>query len=168
MGLQRVGQDWATELKWTVYSCQFLLISSAVSRLLTVSVLYLSHPYMKCFLDISNFLEETSSFCFVFFFFSFCYFPLILCIVHLRNPFISLAFLWNSAFSSVYLSPLPFTSLLSAVCKAVSDNYFAFLHTVILVSSFANMCVCVCLCVCVSHSLISIFFKFFIYFLIER
>ena len=37
--------------------------------------------------------------------------------------------LWNSAFRWVYLffSPLPFTSLLfSAICKASSDNHFAF------------------------------------------
>jgi len=41
------------------------------------------------------------------------------------------AILWNSAFSWGYLSlsPLIFTSLLSsAVCKASSDNHFAFLH----------------------------------------
>ena len=41
-----------------------------------------------------------------------------------------LAILENSAFSCKYfsLSPLPFTSLLSsAICKASSDNYFAFL-----------------------------------------
>ena len=42
-----------------------------------------------------------------------------------------LALLWNSAFRWVYLSfyPLCFTSLLFlAVCKASSDNHFAFLH----------------------------------------
>ena len=39
--------------------------------------------------------------------------------------------LWNSAFKWVYLffSPLSFISLLfSAICKASSDNHFAFLH----------------------------------------
>ena len=50
----------------------------------------------------------------------------------LRKAFLSfLAILWNSAFKWVYLSfsPLPLASLLfSAVCKASSDNYFAFLH----------------------------------------
>ena len=37
---------------------------------------------------------------------------------------------WNSAFRWVYLSfsPLPFTSLFSAICKASSDNHFASLH----------------------------------------
>ena len=49
----------------------------------------------------------------------------------LRKAFLSLlAILWNSAFRWVYLSfyPLPLASLLfSALCKASSDNLFAFL-----------------------------------------
>ena len=49
-----------------------------------------------------------------------------------KKAFLSLlAILWNSAFSWVYLSlsSLPFASLLSsAICKASSDNLFAFLH----------------------------------------
>jgi len=41
-----------------------------------------------------------------------------------------LAILWNSAFKWVYVSfsPLPLASLFSAICKASSDNHFAFLH----------------------------------------
>ena len=50
----------------------------------------------------------------------------------LREAFLSLlAIFWNSAFKWVYLSfsPLPFTSLLfTAICKASSENHFAFLH----------------------------------------
>ena len=50
----------------------------------------------------------------------------------LRKTFLSLlAVLWNSAFRCVFLSFyfLPFASLLfSAICKASSDNHFAFLH----------------------------------------
>ena len=50
----------------------------------------------------------------------------------LRKAFLSfLAILWNSAFKWEYLSlsPLLFTSLLfTAICKASSDNHFAFLH----------------------------------------
>ena len=50
----------------------------------------------------------------------------------LKKAFLSLlAILWNSAFRWVYLSfsPLPLASLLfSAICKAFSDNHFAFLH----------------------------------------
>ena len=69
---------------------------------------------MKCSLGISKFLEEISS-------------------LHwsLRKAFSSLfAILWNSAFKWVYLSfsPLPFASLFSAICKAPSNNHFAFLH----------------------------------------
>ena len=74
---------------------------------------------MKCFLGISNYLEEIS--------FPFYCFSLLL-----RRAFLfHLAILWNSAFRWVYLSfsPLPLASLLfSAICKASSDNYFAFLH----------------------------------------
>ena len=50
----------------------------------------------------------------------------------LRQAFLSLlVILWNSAFRCLYLSfcPLLFASLLlTAVCKASSDNHFAFLH----------------------------------------
>ena len=50
----------------------------------------------------------------------------------LRKAFLSLlAILWNSAFKWVYLpfSPLLFAPLLyTAICKASSDNQFAFLH----------------------------------------
>ena len=50
----------------------------------------------------------------------------------LRKAFLSLlAMRWNSAFKRAYLSfsPLPLASLLfSVICKASSDNHFAFLH----------------------------------------
>ena len=50
----------------------------------------------------------------------------------LRKAFLSLfAILWDSAFRWIYLSfsPLPLASLLfQAICKASSDNHFAFLH----------------------------------------
>ena len=51
----------------------------------------------------------------------------------LRKAFLSLlAILWDSAFKWVYhsFSPLPLASLLfSAICKASSENHFAFLHS---------------------------------------
>ena len=81
---------------------------------------------MKCFLDNSNLLEEISSL-----------FSLLFSSVSLhgslRKAFLSLlAILWNSAFSWIYrsFSPLLFTFAfhLSAICKALSDNHFAFLH----------------------------------------
>ena len=78
---------------------------------------------MKCSLGISDFLEEISS---LFYSVVFLYF------FALRKTFLPLlAILWNSTFKWVYLSfsPLLLTSfLISAVCKAFSDNHFAFLH----------------------------------------
>ena len=63
--------------------------------------------------------------------FPFYCFPLFLCIDHWgRLSYLSLVF-FGTAFKWVYLSfsPLPFTFILfSAICKASSDNYFAFLH----------------------------------------
>ena len=80
---------------------------------------------MEYSLDISNFLEEISSLSNSIVFL--CFFALTL-----RKAFLSLlAIIWNSEFKCVYLSfsPLPFASLLfSAICKASSDNHFAFLH----------------------------------------
>ena len=104
---------------------------------------------MKCSLDISNFLEEISSlshsivflysFFILFFFFNwriialqnfffvFCFHISLHC--SFKNNL--LAILWNSAFIWLYLSlsPLPFIFLFpSAICKASSDNHFAFLN----------------------------------------
>ena len=80
---------------------------------------------MKYSLGISNFLEEISSLSLSIVFLYFLLWSL-------RKAFSSLlAILWNSAFRWAYLpsSPLPFTSLLFIViCKASSDNHFAFLH----------------------------------------
>ena len=105
----------------SVYSCHLFLISSASVG--PYRILYCAHLCMKCSLGISYFLEELSSLShsIVFFYFS---------ALVLRKALLSLlAILWNSAFKWVYLSfsPLPFTSLLfSAICKASSDNHFAF------------------------------------------
>jgi len=85
---------------------------------------------MKCSLGISNFLDEISSLShsivFLYFF----------ALITEEGFLVSLCYsleLWiqNSAFRWVYLSfsPLPFASLLfTAICKATSDNHFAFLH----------------------------------------
>ena len=85
-----------------------------------------AHLCMNCSLGISTFLEEISSLShsivFLYFFLH----------LSLWKVFLSiLAVLWNSAFKWVYISfsPLPLPSLLfSAICKAFSDNRFAFLH----------------------------------------
>ena len=80
---------------------------------------------MKCFLGISNFLEEISRF-------SHSLFSSISLHWSLRKAFLFLlAILWNSAFKWIYLSfsPLPFVYLLfTDTCKASSDNHFAFLN----------------------------------------
>ena len=85
-------------------------------------------PYSFCPL-LSLFLHEMFPW--------YLYFPIVLfssISLHwsLRKASLSLlAILWNSAFKWVYLSfsPLSFASLLSsAICKASSDNHFAFLH----------------------------------------
>ena len=75
--------------------------------------------------DISNFLEEISSLCIPLFssVSSHCAFK--------KTFLLLLVIPWNSAFSWVYLSPspLPFAHPLSLpICKAISDNHFAFLH----------------------------------------
>ena len=80
---------------------------------------------MKCFLGLSNFLEETSSLSHAIVFLYL--FALTTEEGFLISPCYSLGF----TFRCVYLSfsPFPFTSALSsAICKASSDNHFAFLH----------------------------------------
>ena len=47
----------------SVYSCHLFLISAASIRSLLFSVLYHAHPFMKCSLDIANFLGEISRKC---------------------------------------------------------------------------------------------------------
>ena len=79
---------------------------------------------MKCSLGISNFLEEISSLSHSVFFL--CFFALITEEGFLISPCYSL----EPAFKWVYLSfsPLPLASFFSTICKASSDNHFAFLH----------------------------------------
>ena len=92
----------------------------------SLAVLYRAHPFMKCSLGISHFLEEISSLshsvAFLHFF----------ALIAEEGFLISLlAILWNSAFRCLYLcfSPLLFTSLLfTAICKVSPDSHFAFLH----------------------------------------
>ena len=80
---------------------------------------------MKCSFGISDFLEEISSLSHSVVFFYF--FALIAEEGFLIFP----CYLWNFTFKWVYLSfsPLLFASLIfTAICKASSDAYFAFLH----------------------------------------
>ena len=76
-------------------------------------------------LDISNFLEETSSLSHSVIFL--CFIALITEEGFLISPCYSLELCIQMLIS--FLSPLLFTSLLfTAICKASSDSYFAFLH----------------------------------------
>ena len=107
----------------SVYSFHLFLISSASVR----SILFLSfiEPIFAWNVPLVSFLEEISSVSHsIVFLYFFHWSP--------RKSFLSLlAILWNSAFKWVYLffSPLSFTSFLFwAICKASSDNHFAFLH----------------------------------------
>ena len=88
----------------------------------TISVIYWAQKYS---LGVSNFLEEIIS---IFHSILFLYFFVLIP----EEDFLSLlAILWNSVFKWVYLSfyPLPLASLLfSGICKASSDNHFAFWH----------------------------------------
>ena len=80
---------------------------------------------MKCSLGISNFLEEISSLSHSIVFLYF--FALIAEQGFLISPCYSLELCIQMDYLS--FSPLPFTSLLfTAICKASSDNDFAFLH----------------------------------------
>ena len=90
---------------------------------------------MKCFLGISNFLEEISSL----FHSVFLYFFALIA----EEAFINLlAILWNSAFKWVYLSfsPLLFASLhFTAICKASSDSQLAPLNHLIACNTFGPL-----------------------------
>ena len=109
----------------SVYSCHLFLISFASVR--SLSFLSFIEPIFAWNIPLVSliFLKRSQVF-------SILLFSSISLHWSLKKTFLSLlAILWNSAFRWVYLSfsPLPFTSLLfSAICKASSDNHFAFLH----------------------------------------
>ena len=91
----------------------------------TISVLYWAHLCMKCSLGISNFLEEISSLSHSIVFLYF--FALITEEGFLISPCYSLELCTKWVYLS--FSPLPLASILfTAICKASSDNDFAFLH----------------------------------------
>ena len=98
MGLQRVGHDWETSLCVCVAWNVPLVSLIFLKRSLVFPILWFSLIFLHWLL---------------------------------RKSFLSLlAILWNSAFRCLHLSfsPLLFTSLFSAICKASSDSHFAFLH----------------------------------------
>ena len=106
-----------------MYSAHLFLISSASVRCLLFPSFIISVFAWNVPLESLIFLKRLLVFPILLFFSISLHFSL-------KKAFLSLlAVLWNSAFSWVYLSlsPLSFTSLLfSAVCKASSDNDFAY------------------------------------------
>ena len=122
-----------------MYSCRLFLISSASVR--SIPFLSFIEPIFACNVPLLSFIFLKRS----------RVFPILLfssISLHwsLRKAFLSLlAILWNSVFRCLYLSfsPLHLASLLfSAICKASSDNYFAFLHFfflgVVLITAFCT------------------------------
>ena len=109
----------------SVYGCHLFLIFSASVR--SIPFLSFIEPIFASNVPLVSLIFFRSSLVFPIFLFSSVS-------LHwsLRKAFLSLlAIFWNSAFKWVYLSfsPLPFASLLfTAICKASSDNHFAFLH----------------------------------------
>ena len=131
------GSRWVITTSWlsgswrsflyssSVYSCHLFSISSASVR----SIPFLSFivPIVAWNIPLVSLIFLQRSLVFPILLFSSISLPW-----SLRKAFWSLlAILRNSAFKWVYLffSPLPLASLLfSAICKASSDNRFAFLH----------------------------------------
>ena len=109
----------------SVYSCHLFLISSASVT---------SRPFLSFIVPIFAWNVPLISLIFLK---RSLVFPILLfssVSLHwsLRKAFLCiLAILWNSAFRWVYLSFSPFhlaSLLFSAICKASSDNHFAFVH----------------------------------------
>ena len=123
-----------------MYSCHLSLISSASVR--SIPFLSFIEPVFVWNVPLVSLIFLKRSLVF-----PPLLFPSISLHWSLRKAFLSLlAIVWNSAFRWVYLSfsPLPFASLhFSAICKASSDNHFAFLHFfflgVVLISASCTM-----------------------------
>ena len=142
------GSRWVTTPSWlfgslrsflyssSVYSCHLFLRSSVSVR----SILFLSFnvPIFPWNVPLVSLIFLKRSLVFPILLFS-----SISLHWSLRKPFLSLlGILWNSAFRWVYLSfsPLPLASLLfSAICKASSDNHFAFLHFFFLIFFWSRL-----------------------------
>ena len=131
------GSRWVITPSWLSVSLKSFLYSSSVYShhlFLIFSVSVRSIPFLSFIEPIFAWNIPLLSLIFLTrtLFYPFYCLPLLLYIDHLRKAFLSLlAILWNSAFRWVYLSfsPMPLASLpFTAICKASSDNHFAFLH----------------------------------------
>ena len=107
----------------SVYSCHLFLISSASIRSIPF-LFYCAHLCMKCSLGIYNFLEEISSLSHSIFLY---FFALITEESFLIAPCYSLKLCIQMGISFLFSFALT-SPLFSAICKASSDNHFAFLH----------------------------------------
>ena len=110
-----------------MYSWHLLLISSASVRSKHFWFLSFIVPIFAWNIPLESLIFLNRSLVFPVLLFS----PISLCWSLQKVFFSVLALVWNSAFRWIYLSfsLLPFTSFLySAICKASSDNHFAFLH----------------------------------------
>ena len=123
-----------------VYSCHLFLISSASVRSMPFLSFIVPIFTWKYSLGISNFLEEISSLYHSVIFLYF--FALITEEGFLIYPCYSL----EPCIQMIYLSfcPFPVTSFLfSTICKALSDNHFALLHSFFLgmvsITAFCTM-----------------------------
>ena len=114
----------------SVYLCHLFLISSASVRSILV-FLFVTVPVFAEKFPLVSLIFLKRSLVFLILLFSSTSFHW-----SLRKAFWSLlAILWNSAFSWIYLSftPLDLASLLfSAICKASSDNHYAFFFGMVL------------------------------------
>ena len=131
------GSTWVITPSWlfgswrsllcssSVYSCYLSLIPSASVGLCIISVLYCAHLCMKCSLGISNFLEEISSLSHPIVFLYL--FTMITDEGFLISPCYSLELCIQMGISFPFSLPLA-SLLFIAICKASSDNHFAFLH----------------------------------------
>ena len=109
---------------FSVYSCHLSLISSDYVR--SISFLsFIAHLCMKFPLDISNFLEEIASLSHSIVFLYL--FALITEEGFLISPCCFLELCIQMGISSFFSFAFSFSSFL-AICKASSDNNFAFLH----------------------------------------
>ena len=129
------GSRWVTTSLWLSGSLRAFLYSSVYSCHLFLIFLLLFGPYsfypLLCLSLHEMFSLISPIFSKRYPVFVIVLFSSVLCVVLLKAAFSLLALLWHSAFSWVYrfLSPLPFTFLLSsAICKVSLGSHFAFLN----------------------------------------
>ena len=123
----------------SVYSCYLFLISSASVR----PILFLSFivPIFEWNIPLVSLIFLKRSLVFPILLFSSIFFALITEEGFLISPCYSLELCIQIGISFLSFSPLPFSSLLfTAICKASSENHFAFLHFFLLTMGMITSC----------------------------